>query len=781
MKLFESIVVKEERSQGNYGYTWKAPPVVDPDNIFFVNYYDDYEHLLDQDSSFREKLDYIYAEGYGRRYTHAGCQKLSAKGLLVGTRVKLLDGSGEIVTAMYYDDKQRIIQRKSTNHLGGIDQEHIAYDYAGNPTGRMIIHTTETTAVPLQDVYTYSYDHAGRLLKTVFNGVTIEDNSYNELGQLINKKQSDVLDTYYTYNVRGWAKSIEEEKTGFKQALFYQQFPAGFQSGSFRHKASFNGNISVMSYQYRDTSPVICEYAYDGLNRLLYGEFKDSDGILCWEEAGYDKHGNIVRLARYDDLFSSKGWYNDLEITCQGNQLFNVYEEDSYFSNPGEAYGATLYPDMSKNRNAEFYYDNNGNLIADLDRDISTIRYNRLNLPDTIQFRNGNSIYYTYDAGGRKLKTKYCTVKPGLFFPITVPRGEIRQLDNEELLSVLTTDYVNNMVYENGERTRNLFKGGYINYGGGSLDYLYFNQDYLGNNRDVVRKEEGLLSVVQRTEYYPFGGPVFSRVGDAALQPYKYNGKEYDRMYGLNWYDFGARMYDPLLPKFTTMDPLAEKYYSISPYACVANNPVNRIDPDGRDIVVLHSPKSAGGFGHTAVLIGNDQDGWSYVSKNGTDWLPGIEGTSKSSIPDETFDTIEQFNQSGYGDKYCGYPNRVRFSTNKEQDEKALSAAKESAESWYSLLYNNCVDAVSNALSAAGLNPGYTIIRIENPFAGEKIVSDKTPIPNQRFEMMKRNNLNHIIPIDDLEEGARRDTWNDAIRYLNWALLKNPNIKVDIQ
>jgi RHS repeat-associated protein len=66
-------------------------------------------------------------------------------------------------------------------------------------------------------------------------------------------------------------------------------------------------------------------------------------------------------------------------------------------------------------------------------------------------------------------------------------------------------------------------------------------------------------------------------------QPYKYNGKELDRMHGLNMYDYGARMYSPVIGRFTTMDPLAEKYYNISPYAYCANNPVNAIDPTGMD------------------------------------------------------------------------------------------------------------------------------------------------------------------------------------------------------
>jgi len=66
------------------------------------------------------------------------------------------------------------------------------------------------------------------------------------------------------------------------------------------------------------------------------------------------------------------------------------------------------------------------------------------------------------------------------------------------------------------------------------------------------------------------------------LQPFKYNGKEFDTMHGLNQYDYHARQYDAPSGRFTTVDPLAEKYYSISPYAYCANNPINYIDPDGK-------------------------------------------------------------------------------------------------------------------------------------------------------------------------------------------------------
>jgi len=68
------------------------------------------------------------------------------------------------------------------------------------------------------------------------------------------------------------------------------------------------------------------------------------------------------------------------------------------------------------------------------------------------------------------------------------------------------------------------------------------------------------------------------------LQERKYNGKEFVEMHGYDTYDYGARGYYAAIGRFQTVDPLAEKYYSISPYAYCAGNPVNRIDPDGLQI-----------------------------------------------------------------------------------------------------------------------------------------------------------------------------------------------------
>ncbi|MDR1718338.1 MAG: hypothetical protein LBS20_21085 [Prevotella sp.] len=89
-------------------------------------------------------------------------------------------------------------------------------------------------------------------------------------------------------------------------------------------------------------------------------------------------------------------------------------------------------------------------------------------------------------------------------------------------------------------------------------------------------------SVVQSTQYYPFGMPFADATG-AGVQPYKYNNKELDGRNGLNMYDNLARLYDPGIPLTLTPDPHAENYYSWSPYVWVANNPMKHIDPTGMD------------------------------------------------------------------------------------------------------------------------------------------------------------------------------------------------------
>ncbi|MDR1091342.1 MAG: hypothetical protein LBL79_09725 [Prevotella sp.] len=114
-----------------------------------------------------------------------------------------------------------------------------------------------------------------------------------------------------------------------------------------------------------------------------------------------------------------------------------------------------------------------------------------------------------------------------------------------------------------------------------SENYYFYITDHLGNNRIVT---DAAASVVQSTQYYPLGTAFADAMGQD-VQPYKYNGKELDARNGLNMYDYSARWKPDWY--FTTIDPMAEKYYSISPYAYCLNNPLKYIDPDGMDVYMI--------------------------------------------------------------------------------------------------------------------------------------------------------------------------------------------------
>ena len=103
---------------------------------------------------------------------------------------------------------------------------------------------------------------------------------------------------------------------------------------------------------------------------------------------------------------------------------------------------------------------------------------------------------------------------------------------------------------------------------------------YLGNNRITVSLADGRIE--EANHYYPFGG-LMGDSRNAATQPYKYIGKELDRTHGLDWYDHGARHYDPVTGRWNVMDALAEKYYPWSPYVSCGDDPVNAVDPDGNN------------------------------------------------------------------------------------------------------------------------------------------------------------------------------------------------------
>jgi RHS repeat-associated protein len=102
--------------------------------------------------------------------------------------------------------------------------------------------------------------------------------------------------------------------------------------------------------------------------------------------------------------------------------------------------------------------------------------------------------------------------------------------------------------------------------------------------------------------------------------PYKFNGKELDEETGLYYY--GARYYDPKVSIWLSVDPKAEKYYSLSPYVYVADNPVNAIDPTGEEIIFIVRGKTREQDRQFTYRKGN------FYHANGKRYNPAKEGVS---------------------------------------------------------------------------------------------------------------------------------------------------------
>ncbi|WP_254887077.1 RHS repeat domain-containing protein, partial [Bacteroides xylanisolvens] len=267
---------------------------------------------------------------------------------------------------------------------------------------------------------------------------------------------------------------------------------------------------------------------------------------------GYDKMGNILGLLRYGQTDAdSYGLIDNLNLTYNGNQLQSVYDNatNSVFGNGME------FKDNA-NESVEYEYDKNGNLTKDLNKNITGIQYNILNLPSHISFADGSHIVYEYAADGRKVRTTHT-------------------INN----NVTSTVYCGNAIYENGILKMLLNESGYYSFQDNK--FHFYIKDHQGNIR-VVADEAGKVDEVN--DYYPFGG-LMSNVCNN-VQSYKYNGKELDRKGGLDWYDYGARYYDAAIGRWHAVDPLAEKYYGISPYAYCVNNPISLIDPDGKAVQI---------------------------------------------------------------------------------------------------------------------------------------------------------------------------------------------------
>ena len=512
-----------------------------------------------------------------------------------------------------YDGRGRVSHTEMSYPDGGWDTEDVEHDFLGSPVRRHLVHRKGTETV--REDLTYTYDDSERLLEVrhSLNGGTpilLARNTYDELGRLSGTERgsNDALSSTYSYNVRSWLTGIDGSL--FKETLHYNELRSD-RLGTDRRR--FGGDVSSMEWRSgAGTGTRSYDFAYDGLGRLVsadYGEY--GDHVVGYGTSySYDNMGNLLSLSREGDMTSSlKGIVDNLSMTYDGNRLASVSDSDQAPSVTGSADfrdGASMA--------VEYTYDRNGNMTSDLNRRISSVSYNRQNRPARIKHSGGTETF-TYLPDGTK--------------------RERTVLGKDWSLS--RTEYRGNLVCADDSLKYILFDGGLIAMDGASPEYLFFLRDHLGSTR-VVARSNG--KAVQVNHYYPYGmayasgrmsgnaeaHPVTGEGGNVidgdleiggetggmelarpgASQPYRFLGNELYTSNSLGLYDFSARMYDPALGRFLSVDPMAEGYRHLSPYAYCAGNPAVYVDKDGQVIgrVVVGAVVGAAINGGIALLSG---------------------------------------------------------------------------------------------------------------------------------------------------------------------------------
>ena len=529
------------------------------------------------------------------------------------------------------------------------------------------------------EVYTYTYDHADRISKVRHSlggtSITLYDATYDNFGRLLTKQYhgTSTNKLTYAYNLRSWLTGISG--TCFTQNLYYN---TGVGT------AKYNGSISSMTWKSGNESTVRgYKFTYDGLDRMLNATYGETAGIstnanrFSENVTGYDKNGNIKSLQRYGQTGASAyGLLDNLTFTLNGNQLSRV--DDAVMAS---AYGGGFEFKDGVKQVGEYTYDANGNLTKDLNKGITDIQYNCLNLPSAVTFSDGSTITYVYAADGTKLRT-------------------VHKIGG----ATTTTDYCGNVVYENGAQKLLITEEGYITLSDNK--YYYYLKDHQGNNRVVINQSG---AVEETNHYYLFGG-VFA--SSTSTQPYKYNSKEYDTKKGLNWYDYGARHYDAVLGRFMTVDPLAEKYYSESLYTYCYSNPINCIDPNGKDGIYIAFPDykistpigKIGNLGHAGVLLIDNKTGVTKYYEYGRYDKEGKGVVRTFAVPNvkigqDKKPTLESLNktlsiiseQAGHAGRIEGaYIESDKFKEMKNYAESKIAENANSKRKEYSLRNNNC-------------------------------------------------------------------------------------------
>jgi RHS repeat-associated protein len=568
--------------------------------VMKVNYYDDYQDVV--------------PSGLGFITGTAGDVPFSTtqmNGLQVAMLERNLETNTLYSSTMYYDDRKRMVNSNSENHVGGKDRININYSFTGEILKALKTTDKGTTASKITEISEYLYDHLGRKVSYVLNGKPIAKYEYDAIGRLKGKRfspsgttqnskqtgnwtdastwlsgllpnandnvtintghtltipngqiagagilndkgilrnfgtlnmgkatNSDLYSQTLHYHIRGGLRGLNLDASGnvkndlFSMKLFYED-----------DLIYFDGNIRKQEWKTSlDNVTRSFTYRYDGSLRIKAAVYS-GNGIENYtlNNVNYDNNGNIQALSR-NGLKSNNsfGLIDNLAYTynANSNKIKSVTDNSGETASFADAVGTIDYT-----------YSPDGSLTSDANKGITLIEYNYLKLPKRI-VKGSTIILYQYSASGKKLK---------------------------ETIGSQVTDYVGNIIYKNGVLYQIGHDEGRVING----VYEYDIKDHLGSLRISFKDSLGIAKITQANSYGIWGEELLSLSykNTPNLNNFKFTDKE--NLPETGYTDFGARFYDNLVPRFITIDPLAENDCSFSPFIYAFNNPVNFIDPDG--------------------------------------------------------------------------------------------------------------------------------------------------------------------------------------------------------